>query len=264
MRALKLFVEIALLAILVSCSKKVVISGIVLDNFGKAVEGATVKIENTAFTATTDKDGKYHIGYVPGKVSLVIDKSGYASANLQIEIAVAVEFPASNLILYKQLPGSGVYVVEDGAYTLLSGVSVVCTHKDLKISPPFGFVTEVYKECRALGNSPEIFQAHYLKGDFTIATIDNFEREVLYQLLDSKGLVWSEHSEVNRFKDIKEKMVPFSSISTPVGRFVKLKLPEGRYALIFNELSPYYINTGTAMQGYLLNTQAEEKVLLRL
>lgn len=119
MRAFKYFIGAVLLAVLFGCGKKAEIVGTVLDNFGKVVEGATVKIENTAFTATTDKNGRYHIGYVPGKVDVSILKQGYSEEKINLNIAIESKFPAKDVTLYKIPSDSGVFAAGPNDYIAL-------------------------------------------------------------------------------------------------------------------------------------------------
>src|SRR5438128_2148462 len=55
---------------LAACTPNTQMSGVVKDNFGAAIEGVKVTVDNTAYTATTDKAGKYTVAYDPGAVNI--------------------------------------------------------------------------------------------------------------------------------------------------------------------------------------------------
>lgn len=69
-----------------SVSGKTAISGKVLDSFNRPLVGASVTIEKTTFKATTDANGDYRIGYVPGTVALVVSMPGYTDVTLDLNL----------------------------------------------------------------------------------------------------------------------------------------------------------------------------------
>jgi uncharacterized membrane protein len=99
MKLFKFLCTILVLAIITGCGKKAEIAGSVLDDLGNPVEGAVVKITNTAFTSATDKKGAYSINYVPGTVRMVVSKPGYASSAKEFNIAIETRFPAETVVL---------------------------------------------------------------------------------------------------------------------------------------------------------------------
>lgn len=117
MRISKGLIGIALLVVLAGCGKKAEITGRVVDNSGKGIDGVVVKIENTGFVTTTDKNGEYRIGYVPGKIDIVIKKQGYSVGELNLDIATESIFPAEDVTLTK-IPSGGDWVLVPGNLSL--------------------------------------------------------------------------------------------------------------------------------------------------
>jgi len=99
--------------------KKAEVAGNVLDNFGKPLPGATVTVDKTTFTTTTDSNGSYSVGYVPGKVLVSISKPGYLSQNLDLDIATETRYPAQTLTLYKLPAARGIYYYGPSDYIRL-------------------------------------------------------------------------------------------------------------------------------------------------
>jgi hypothetical protein len=100
--------------------KKAEVAGNVLDNFGRPLPGATVTVDKTTFTTTTDSNGSYSVGYVPGKVLVTISKPGYLSQNLDLDIATETSYPAQALTLYKLPAGRGIFFYGASDYTPLA------------------------------------------------------------------------------------------------------------------------------------------------
>jgi len=99
--------------------KKAEVAGNVLDNFGKPLSGATVTVDKTTFTTTTDSNGSYSVGYVPGKVLVSISKPGYLSQNLDLDIATETRYPAQTLTLYKLPAERGIFYYGPSDYISL-------------------------------------------------------------------------------------------------------------------------------------------------
>ena len=108
MRVKRIFL-IACILILAACSSKPEIEGTVKDYFGSPVEGVQVSIENSAFTAITDADGKYQIEYMPGTFTVVFTKDGYSTRKMKLNLATKDKFPAEDTVLIKLPDGHGVY-----------------------------------------------------------------------------------------------------------------------------------------------------------
>jgi len=112
--------------------KRAEVTGNVLDNFGKPLSGATLTVDKTTFTATTDNEGSYKVGYVPGKVLVTISKPGYLSQNLDLDIATETKYPAKTLTLYKLPAGRGIFYYGPSDYIPLTqgNMSLNCCWTD--------------------------------------------------------------------------------------------------------------------------------------
>ena len=72
-----------------------------MDGAGKPLPDAVVSVEFTTFKAITNAQGKYSVGYVPGKVKVLLQKAGYTSATIPLDIAIETTFPAAPVTLHK-------------------------------------------------------------------------------------------------------------------------------------------------------------------
>jgi Carboxypeptidase regulatory-like domain len=111
----------AVIAITLAACSKPVVSGRVMDAFGKPLEDVVVSIEGTSFATTTDHSGGYDIAFVPGQFKVHLKKDGYTSVTNSLNVAQATKVPAADVggrlsVPYsslKQLTSTG-----DGAVTL--------------------------------------------------------------------------------------------------------------------------------------------------
>jgi tetratricopeptide (TPR) repeat protein len=211
MRTFKFIIGVALLAILFSCSKKAEITGRVFDNFGKAIEGATVKIENTAFTTTTNKDGTYRISYVPGKVDVSIAKQGYSEGKLNLNIATESKFPAKDVTLYKMPSSNGVF-----AYGTDDYIALKCG-KLIKQQAGFMGADSSYY---VFGDMFSI-----LKGSRTFL-MDNDGKEQVILEVASNGLIVSPRSNTTPIK------VSVTQVGSDVFLWDITSLKSGRFAIV--------------------------------
>jgi len=113
-----------LTAIAFSSCKNTVIEGKVLDGFGKPVKDATVKVDGTQFTAQTDGDGEYSVGYVPGDIKVLISKQGFTDTTFTVKISTEATFPAEATTIFEIPNGNGVFLMQDGKYNALSKATV--------------------------------------------------------------------------------------------------------------------------------------------
>ena len=65
---------------------KGIISGIVVTNDGKAVEGATVLLKGTSISTLTNEKGEYEIKTVPGKYVLILTNVGYKTNRISVNL----------------------------------------------------------------------------------------------------------------------------------------------------------------------------------
>lgn len=117
-----------------SCGNKPKIAGEVVDGFGNPLRDAVVSVEGTTFKATTNSNGKYSVGYVPGKISVMIRKEGYTSANLPFDIAIESAVPAETVTLYKIPEGKGVFFFGQSDYVPLTRGKISFTSKKFPFS----------------------------------------------------------------------------------------------------------------------------------
>jgi hypothetical protein len=73
-------------------------------------------LEGSRLRATTDKQGRYAINYAPGTFKLVFTKLGYARAELNLNIAGKIEFPAKTVHMDKLPSGSGYFTFGPHGY----------------------------------------------------------------------------------------------------------------------------------------------------
>jgi hypothetical protein len=109
---------ILLIAGLAGC-KSAQVTGEVRDGFGNPLPGATVSVDKTTFTATTDTYGRYGVEYVPGKVLVGFAKAGYTSQSLALDIATETKYPAQAVTLYKLPAERGIFAFSASDYTPL-------------------------------------------------------------------------------------------------------------------------------------------------
>lgn len=95
-----IFILVSLMILFSSCEKR--ITGLVIDDLGRPIEGVSVKIENSEFSSTTGSDGVFKIDYIPGKITINLTKSGYASESINIELAQKENHPLKNITLTKE------------------------------------------------------------------------------------------------------------------------------------------------------------------
>ena len=117
-----LFVSVVLATVLVGCHSKV-LSGDVVDNFGKPVPGATVRIENSAFETVTDDAGKFELEFAPGSFEVVALAAGHMDAVAPLSIAEKTDFPMSPLVLTR-IPPEGIHVCGSDDYIELKSAGL--------------------------------------------------------------------------------------------------------------------------------------------
>jgi hypothetical protein len=110
-----------------SCSKK--IDGTIVDNFGKTIENAKVEIENSDFSAITDKSGNFKLDYVAGKIKINIKKDGYVAAVREIELAQKDNYPLGKVELISIPDSAGVYFKDSLGYRNLFTVTLPSQRK---------------------------------------------------------------------------------------------------------------------------------------
>jgi hypothetical protein len=214
-----------LVFILVGCGAQIV--GQVLDGFGAPLKDVAVSIEDTTFKTTTNSNGKYSIGYVPGKIKVVIAKEGYTSTNLSLDIANESTFPAKSVVLYKIPATQGIWFFGESDYIPLTRGKIAFSSEKF----PFSW------------NKPLSQETNIAKGEFTsieksttFKFLDNDKNNIeLYKLTDD-GLILSRTIFYTETKDnaqiLKDKC---NKIAEDV--FVReISLEKGKYAFVRSSL----------------------------
>lgn len=99
-----------MLLFLTGCGQKG-IEGVVHDPFGKGIEGVSMQIPKTTFTASTDKNGKYSLNYIPGAFSVKYMKPGYTTRVMDLTIQTKSRFPVETIIMYPIPKDQGIYYI---------------------------------------------------------------------------------------------------------------------------------------------------------
>jgi hypothetical protein len=113
----------AAMGITSGCARAMV-SGRVLDAFGKGIEGVAVTVEGTSFAARTAESGAYRVSFVPGQFKLHVKKDGYTSATLPYTVTEATAVPAADVVLYPLPTEPGVFYVGKEKLERLSSATV--------------------------------------------------------------------------------------------------------------------------------------------
>ena len=94
-----------------SFSKQGTLTGQVVDGFDKVVKDVEVKIKGTKFTAKTDENGQYRIGFNPGKLVILFRKKGYAKQTSSLNIRENSVVPMPKLTFWKYPESGGVFLI---------------------------------------------------------------------------------------------------------------------------------------------------------
>jgi Carboxypeptidase regulatory-like domain len=189
------YLVLVLVVMAVGCTKPV-IQGRVVDVFKKPVADADISIPKTAFTATTNAEGKYTISFAPGQFDMHIQKKGYTSATVPWNVTQAAELPAAEVMLYPNPEKPGIYYLAADHLELLPTIRIEDRARQIDTwraertyafqfsnakTPDFAFGSEV----RFLDNTggtfvlyrgdPEFYREEILNtfGHPTTATLDN-------------------------------------------------------------------------------------------
>lgn len=92
------------------------LTGKVFDIFGKPLAGVSVSVRNTRFSTTTDSQGNYSLGYVPGTIQVIFSKGGYYTGSLKLQIVTPSVYPVHDFPLFKELPGPGIFFIGESNY----------------------------------------------------------------------------------------------------------------------------------------------------
>lgn len=208
---------------LAGCGKKAQITGTILDGFGTPLKEAIVSIEDSTFKTTTDDQGKYAIGYVPGKIKVVFSKVGYTSATLSLDIATESTFPAQPVTLYKIPATKGIWLFGKSDYSALPKGKVAYN----KAQFPFSW------------NKPLFEHTYKAEGQFaviekgtTLKFLDNdVIEQTLYKLTDDDIII----KKINYF--VRENNQSHAKVVTERGHGItrdilvrEVSVDKGKYA----------------------------------
>jgi len=117
-----------------SFSKQGTLTGQVVDGFDKVAKDVEVKIKGTEFTAKTDENGQYRIGFNPGKVVISFRKKGYAKQTSSLNIRETSVVPMPKLTFWKYPESGGVFLIRMEDYKKFEYASFNSERDDNSIS----------------------------------------------------------------------------------------------------------------------------------
>jgi hypothetical protein len=90
------------------------VSGRIVDAFGNPLPDVRVSMDGTSFSTVSDDTGEYAIQFVPGQFKVRIEKDGYTTSTIELNVAEATDVPAAEVELYPMPDTSGLfYIAED-------------------------------------------------------------------------------------------------------------------------------------------------------
>ena len=101
-----------ILVLLGGCGQAPSIEGEIRDMFGDPLADVVVEIENSQFSAVTNKDGRYSVSYAPGTISLKAKKAGHSTKKIVLTLSDKSKFPAAPITLYQIPPVKGFFLVD--------------------------------------------------------------------------------------------------------------------------------------------------------
>ena len=97
---------------MLSCGNQYKIIGQVIAPDSTGVEGVTIKVDNSTFSAVTDNKGKYSIDYAPGSFKLIFSKNGHTTHTIDLNITAKTIFPAETVMIYPIPEKKGIYYLD--------------------------------------------------------------------------------------------------------------------------------------------------------
>ncbi len=216
-------VVVILLAVLSGCAKKPEVTGEVLDGFGRPLAEATVRVANTTFVATTDRNGRYAVGYVPGKVSVAISKEGYTSGELALDIATEAKYPAQSVTLYKIPVEEGVFAFGSSDYIPLRKANLSFNSKEF----PFSWDKPLFQETYAVTGD---FAALDATAEF--AFLDNDKHPLQLFAVGTQGVILSRTKKWMETKDDARMLADKGIHIAPGLSLRRVALGPVRYAFV--------------------------------
>ncbi len=105
------------------------LTGRVLDNFGKPVADATIRILGSSIETHTDGVGRYQLRYVPGQLAVQVESTGYDPIQFPLVLSAATEYPVEDKVLLRLPPGPGVFYWDADGWTALRECSLEIAEK---------------------------------------------------------------------------------------------------------------------------------------
>lgn len=136
------------------------LTGRVLDNFGRPVKGAYVSIVDTTLSATTDADGKFQLPYIPGQLRVSVEAPQHTPFQYPLSLMSATTVPLEDVWLIREPSGEGMFQLSGTGWNRPSECHVIQTKID-----DLSLMTSQENTFAALGNpcfsvsesNPQIF-----------------------------------------------------------------------------------------------------------
>jgi len=120
--------------ILNSCDKS--INGKIIDNFNQPVEGVKIKIKDSGFESSSNKNGVFNIDFAAGKFTLEFQKQNYITVTKELEISEHKKYPLGNLDMIRIPDTKGIFFKGNTDFTKIPEIQLKSTEQ--KIGTMFG------------------------------------------------------------------------------------------------------------------------------
>lgn len=89
-----------------SCGEQPILTGKVLDEAAKPVQGARVLISGSQLSTETDADGNFSLKYIPGNFQLEVSNEGYSRYQFDLSLTTPSNYPLETVYLFR-MPEEG-------------------------------------------------------------------------------------------------------------------------------------------------------------
>lgn len=217
------------------------IVGKVRDGFGRPVPAVNISVENFDFSATTNASGEFSVGYVPGKIKVLVSKEGYTSSEVVLDLSAETQVPLKPITLWKIPPQQGIWFVGKGEYVPLLPAKLVIDSKELP--------------SRGLG--PAYQYIYWGQGVHTVLQqanelifLDNHPGDQSLVRLTPEGAVLKVVKDSGRIKD-SENLIQDQATAITNGLWIrKITLTAGMYAFV--TLDEKFKALGILYQGHII------------
>ncbi len=171
------------------------VDGRVIDSLGRAVKGATITIEGSDATTTTDKLGKFHLDNIPIGASIVIDAKGFETG-----LGTATKRALDDIVLLTDAQASEVINVEGEAPPVSPGAAKLDRTEMARIPGTGGDLVRTLTIMPGIVNTqvPTGFGGVVIRGsapEDSKILIDGFEVPLLYHAIGLRAIVPTEAIE---------------------------------------------------------------------